>query len=189
VSIRAFIALPIDEAMRSRIAETAAGLRAGLHGLRWVEGEAAHLTLRFLGPSSPESLASLEGPLREAAAACSAAEARFAGLGTFPERGAPRVLWLGVSLSPDLLALQAACDSAALAAGFPRESRRFHAHVTLGRWRKQAPRPTLPPVDLGATALRTLVLFGSDLKPTGPLHTPLVTFRLGSIPNPGVGAG
>jgi len=179
VNVRAFVGMPLDADMRARIAATVAGLQDRVPGVRWTVDVAFHLTLRFLGPSSPERLASLEGPLRHAAAACRAAGARFAGLGTFPERGAPRVLWLGASLAPALLELQAACESAAQAAGFPREPRRFHAHVTLGRWRGRAERPSLPPADLGVTVLKSLVLFRSELKPTGAAYSPLATFPVG----------
>lgn len=179
MKVRAFVGMPLDAELRTRIAATAARLRDHVPGVRWMVDDGVHLTLRFLGPSSPERLVSLEDPLRHAAAACHTAAAHFAGLGTFPERGAPRVLWLGASLSPALLDLQAACESAAQAAGFPREPRRFHPHVTLGRWRGRATRPSLPPADLGVTVLRSLVLFRSELKPTGAAYSPLATFPVG----------
>ena len=92
--------------------------------------------------------------LAAAAAACPPAEAQVAGLGTFPERGSPRVLWLGLAVPAAILDLQRACERAARAAGFEREERPFRAHLTLGRWRDRAPRPELPPADLGTTPPR-----------------------------------
>lgn len=165
--------------MRLRIAEAIAGLRGSVDGIRWVSDAGVHLTLRFLGPATPDGLTRLGEPLRRAAAACPPSEAGFAGLGTFPERGRPRVLWLGVSLRPELQTLQAACEGAAREAGFAPEARPFRAHLTLGRWRERARRPTLPALDFGAALLDRLVLFRSDLESSGAVYTPLSTFALG----------
>lgn len=176
--IRTFIALPVGEEMRARIAAAVDGLKARLRGLRWVSDAGWHLTLRFLGAASPEAVAGLGAPLHSAAARCPAGEARFAGLGVFPQRGAPRVLWLGVSLPPAVLELQAACETAAIAAGFPAETRPFHPHVTLARWHERARRPQLPAMDLGSGEVESLVLFRSDLEPAGAAYSPLASFSL-----------
>lgn len=177
--IRAFVALELDASMRERIAETMADLRRRIPGVRWVSTDGLHLTLRFLGHAPPHVLAGLEPDLQRAAAACPPGEARVAGLGMFPERGSPRVLWLAISLPSPGLDLQGACEAAAVRAGFPREDRAFRPHLTLGRWRDRAPRPELPSVDLGMTALERLVLFRSELRPQGAVYTPLATFPLG----------
>lgn len=179
--VRAFVALPLDAAALDRVAETIADLRPRIAGIRWVRPEGLHLTLRFLGPSSPQALASIEPALRAAVAACPATVARVSGLGVFPERGSPRVLWLGLALDARALGLQQACERAAVDAGFAAEGRAFRPHLTLGRWRDRAPRPSLPDVDLGETVLDRLVLFRSDLRPTGAVYTPLGVFPLGRL--------
>jgi 2'-5' RNA ligase len=102
------------------------------------------------------------------------------GLGLFPERGSPRVLWLGLELPQPMTELQAACEASAVAAGFSRETRPFSPHLTLGRWRDRAARPELPAVELGPVALDTLVLFRSELRPDGAVYTELARFGLGS---------
>jgi hypothetical protein len=51
--------------------------------------------------------------------------------------------------------------------------------VTLGRWRERARRPAAPALDLGTTGLGPVVLFKSDLRPQGAVHTPLREFPLG----------
>lgn len=177
--VRAFVALEIEEALRARIAEGTAALRALLPGVRWVRPEGVHLTLRFLGWALPESLAGIETRLREAAAACPPSAARFSSLGMFPERGSPRVLWLGTHLEPSVLELQAACERAAAEAGFDPEERPFRSHLTLGRWSERVRRPELPPLDVGATRLERLVLFRSELRRGGAVYTPLAAFPLG----------
>lgn len=176
--IRAFVAFEIDDALRERLGGLGRDLQGNVKGVRWVKTEGIHLTLRFLGDATRAQLDLLEPPLRAAAASCPRADAPVGGLGLFPERGRPRVLFLNVRLPETVLTLQAACENAAGAAGFGRESRPFRSHLTLGRWRDRAPRLELPPADLGALPLDTLVLFRSELRPTGAVYTPLATFPL-----------
>jgi 2'-5' RNA ligase len=179
-SVRAFVALELDARLREAIGELQAGLRPRLAGIRLVRPEGIHLTLRFLGDTSPAQVETLRPLLAAAAAACPPAEARVGGLGTFPQQGSPRVLWLGLDVPTGVLDLQKACERAARAAGFEREERPFRAHLTLGRWRDRAARPDLPPAGLGPTPLDTLVLFRSELRPDGAVYTALARFALGS---------
>ena len=176
--IRAFVALELDERLRAAIAALQDRVKA-LAGLRLVRPEGVHLTLRFLGSSTRAQLETLAPRLAAAADACPPFEARVAGLGTFPERRAPRVLWLGVELPPSVHELQRACERTAREAGFEAEERPFTPHLTLGRFRERVPRPKLDPVDLGPTRIETLVLFHSALGREGAVYTPLVRFALG----------
>ncbi len=176
--LRAFVALEIGDEMHARIASLVAELRDRAPGVRWVRPEGVHLTLRFLGATSEAQVERLSPALAAAALGCPAGEAAVGGLGVFPERGSPRVLWLGFALPPPFATLQSACERAAVAAGFPREDRSFRAHLTLGRWRDRARRPELPPADLGTTRLETLVLFRSELGPGGSVYTALARFPL-----------
>ncbi len=178
--VRAFVALELDAVLHGYLARIVEDLRPRLPGLRFSPVGNAHLTLRFLGPSSPAALARVADAIGPAAAACPAADVPLAGLGAFPPHGAPRILWLGLDLPASMLALQAACERAARAAGFEPETRAFRAHLTLGRWRERAARPTLPDVEPRSTRIERLVVFRSDLKPTGAVHTPLHVLPLGT---------
>jgi RNA 2',3'-cyclic 3'-phosphodiesterase len=177
--IRAFVAFELDDRLRAAIAALQDRFRA-LAGLRLVRPEGVHLTLRFLGWSTRPQLEALAPRLAEAASDCAPFEARLCGLGTFPERGVPRVLWLGVELPPAVLELQRACERAARDAGFEAEERAFAPHLTLGRFRERVRRPRLDPVDLGATRIETLVLFRSVPQRDGAVYTPLLRIGLGS---------
>ncbi len=177
--VRAFVAIELDPRLREAMGELQTLLRPRLGGIRMARSEGTHLTLRFLGEASPAQIGTLRPRLAAAAAACPPCEARVGGLGMFPERGSPRVLWLGLDVPPPVVELQGECERAARAAGFEREERPFRAHLTLGRWRERAPRPELPPADLGPTRLETLVLFESDLRPGGAVYEALARFPLG----------
>jgi 2'-5' RNA ligase len=176
-SIRTFVALEIEEPMRTRLAQAIQELRPLLPGLRFVTSD-VHLTLRFLGGSRPEQLDRMLPALAAAARDCPPLEARIGGLGAFPERGAPRVLFVGLLAPPQLGPLQVACERAARSAGFLADGRSFRPHLTLGRWRDPAQRPQFPPLELGFAALRNLVLFRSEPQRGGSRYTALGTFSL-----------
>jgi 2'-5' RNA ligase len=177
--VRAFVALELDARLREAMGELQSRLRPRLGGIRLLRPEGVHLTLRFFGDTTPRQVDTMRPILAAAASACPPAEVPVSGLGMFPERGSPRVLWLGLDVPASIHELQSSCERAALAAGFEKEERQFKAHLTLGRWRDRAPRPELPAADLGTTRLDTLVLFKSDLRPGGAVYTPLERFALG----------
>jgi 2'-5' RNA ligase len=178
-SVRAFVALELDAALQAGLAELQNQLKPGLGDIRFVSAATTHLTLRFLGATTTEQIERFEPRLRSAAAACPPLDARVRGLGTFPGHGSPRVLWLGLELPPPAFELQRSCEQAARDLGFEPEERPFRAHLTLGRWRERARRPTLPEIDLGTTRFEWLTLFRSDLRQEGARHTPLVRQALG----------
>jgi RNA 2',3'-cyclic 3'-phosphodiesterase len=103
----------------------------GVPGARWMRDRQFHLTLRFLGE--------VEGPVARAiteslhAVRSDPFELALAGTGHFPPRGDPRVLWAGVSRSPELLELHRQVEKVMRRAGLPPEARKFAAHVTLAR--------------------------------------------------------
>jgi len=179
-AVRAFVALELDAALHERLERWIEDLGRHLPGVRFGPVANAHLTLRFLGPSSPATLDRIARALAPAAADCPAADVPLAGLGTFPSRGAPRILWLGLDLPQPMLALQERCERAARAARFEPETRPFRPHLTLGRWRDRVARPHLPEIEPFATRIERLVLFRSDLKPSGAVHTALYVFPLGT---------
>lgn len=178
-TLRAFVALEIGSDLREALGRLIEGWRRLLPVARFVRPEAIHLTLRFLGGTTAEVLERLEAPLAEAAAACPPTEAPVVGVGLFPDRGSPRVLWVGLAVPASIGTLQEACETAAVAAGFAPEGRAFRPHLTLARFRDRVPRPRLPAVTLGPARLTRLTLFLSELRPSGAVYTPLSTFPLG----------
>jgi 2'-5' RNA ligase len=178
-SVRTFVAVDLHHDLRRRLAALQTALAPSFPGLRWVRPDKIHLTLRFLGNASPAQISHVATLLAPAAAAAEGIGATVAGLGLFPDRRSPAVLWVGISAGENLPLLQAACEAAAVRAGFPAEPRPFRAHLTLGRWRDRVPRPSLPAADLGPTRFETLTLFQSDLRPDGSVYSVLRRWRLG----------
>jgi 2'-5' RNA ligase len=91
-----------------------------------------HLTLRFVGDDvSPTAFDALKKSLSGIKA--SPFEIHLRGVGRFPPKGTPRVLWAGVADSPALRALADRIEYAVRAAGVPAEKRPFSAHITAAR--------------------------------------------------------
>lgn len=94
-----------------------------------------HLTLRFLGPTTPVQRDRVLEFLDEHMAV-EPFTMSFGSLGAFPKPSRATVLWLGVERGADHLAAMAEIgDVAAQLAGFESDDRPFHAHLTLSRIR------------------------------------------------------
>lgn len=126
---RLFVALelppPVIEALGS--------LCEGVPSARWSSDDQFHLTLRFIGEVDRVAFDDIAHELSNIEA--DAFELALAGVGHYPPRGAPRVLWAGVRSNVALMALQSRIESAVVRAGQPPETRKFSAHVTLARLR------------------------------------------------------
>ena len=183
--IRAFIALHISEQARQTLDRTVSELSdATGRQVRWVEPKGIHLTLKFLGNIPSSRATELVEAMEEHCRGHSQFSLGLSGLGMFPNRERPRVLWAGVGGDLDALAsLQEAVETAMTGVGFQRERRPFRAHLTIGRVRDGAtPRQrrtigeavssaTLMPV--GSWQVGAVHLVQSTLTPQGAVYTDL----------------
>ena len=133
-SLRLFIAIELPAEVRAALAAAQRSLQSRGRGLRWVDPDGAHLTLKFLGETAADRVEAITTALATAAAAAHPFTLHTAGLGAFPGTKAPRVVWLGVSGELDRLR-RLASDVERLVAplGFPSEARGFSPHLTLAR--------------------------------------------------------
>lgn len=131
--MRLFIALNLPDEERRKIHEAAAPLREAGFPVRWIEPEAYHLTLKFLGDVRSEILPTVEKVVARVADATRAFPLALEGFGAFPTLRRPRVLWVGAEPSPALRCLKQDLEWGLANHGFERETRAFHPHVTIGR--------------------------------------------------------
>lgn len=181
-SLRVFCAVELPAEVRAAAAAHVARLRRDFPDARasWVRPEGLHVTLKFIGEVS----AARVGDLSRAAAAAVEGSAPF-GLsveeaGTFPPRGAARVLWLGLrDDSGGLARLQQRLETECEAAGFPREPRAFKPHLTLARLRQPEGAYELSEAHRRLTfgphpfKVSELLVMRSELGPGGSRYTPL----------------
>ena len=139
--VRAFVAIELSDEARRCVGGLVAGLReAGVRGLRPVNPEGVHLTLKFLGDVSMSQVDAIAAAVEGAAADAQPFDLELRGVGGFPDLRRPRVLWVGVG--GDLEALQrlySAVEAALAPLGFPPEGRAFTPHLTLARLRDGTP--------------------------------------------------
>ena len=154
-----------------------ARLRREVDGVRWARPDGVHVSIHFFGRLAEEEAPRALGAVAPSAAATRPFEIRLGGFGAFPQRGTPRVLWLGVEAGSDPLGeLAGGCREGLVEAGFEVEDRAFAAHCTLGRprpgWPRSAQRawrdqeaPAFP-----AFVADRLVLFESRPGPGGSVY-------------------
>jgi len=184
--MRLFVAANLTGAVKEALAKVQQALRALGGDVSWVKPENLHITLKFLGEVEGGRLETVKGVIASSVAGCGPVFLSFAGLGTFPNLRAPRVIWVGVKEGFEGLSfLQANLEEGFHGIGFPRETRPFTPHLTLGRVRSsrglqpvvEAVR-TWPGDPLGEMVLEQVDLMRSQLYPGGSIYTLLETFPL-----------
>ncbi len=160
---RTFVAIPLPPEIQTALA----GLQRRLaphHAdtIRWVEPKSIHVTLRFLGGIDPEVAPDIAREIEAAAASTGRFQLRMAGTGTFPARGRPKVVWVGIEGEVKRLErLRARVEGALSRVGFEPEERPFLPHVTIGRIKQEVG----PPNDWRAgQAFQRLNLVGPALE-------------------------
>ena len=182
---RLFVALELPELLKEAIGE----IQVGLRDARWLDEEGLHLTLAFIGEVDGAAGRRIEEALSRVEAP--SLEVELHGLGHFPLRGSPRVLWTGAFPAAELASLAAAVRRELSRAGYPPERRKFAPHVTIARFRRSPPPPALQDY-LGAYALfrtpaapvASFRLLSSVLRPSGARYAVEADFPLIGVPPP-----
>jgi len=132
--MRCFLAVPLREPALGAAQTTLTRLRETVDSVRWTRPETLHITAHFFGRVDESEFSRAVEAVAPVAAGTRPFEVTVDTLGAFPDRGAPRVLWVGPSIeNRDMTALALQCRAALERAGFEVEARPFRAHCTLGR--------------------------------------------------------
>ena len=188
-TVRTFVAVETSGAVRQKAAELIQILAATGAKVSWAKPHNLHLTLKFLDEVRWNDIGDVTRAVQQAAKAAEPFELEIRGAGAFPNPGRPRTLWLGTAAgSEPLAALHAALEKALKPLGFPKEHRRFAAHLTLGRVRDAGPGAyDLGPLIkqhadffAGRFTVDELVVFSSELTPQGPIYEAIGRAELGA---------
>lgn len=177
--MRLFVGIPLPGNVRKNL-HGAYRLLEGVHGVKTVEEENLHITLKFIGEVSERKVDSIRGAL--SGVRYRPIRVEITGVGAFPSLSSPRVVWAGVGQGGDeVRRLAEAVERALVPEGIKPEVRPFHPHVTLARVKR--------PCDVvhrfleenreaqfGSFTVRYFVLFRSTLTPSGPIYTELARF-------------
>jgi 2'-5' RNA ligase len=189
--LRLFVSLPVPLQVQEAVEQAQANLRRALPSdlARWTRREQFHLTLRFLGNVESACVADLLSRLRDACHHFKPLSLQAAGLGSFPEKRFPRVLWVGLQDATNQMPLlyEAVRNAVSAFTSQPAE-REFSAHITLARLkqiqRSEAERlkqvlTEFQHSTFGEWVADEVHLMRSQLSSLGAQHTVLARFELG----------
>lgn len=177
---RTFVAIELPIDVRARIVGHIERLRRELPDIRatWSRAANLHLTLKFLGDVRVSDIGALSEAVGRAAKTIQPFEIKVSGCGTFPPNGRPKILWIGTQAAR-LPELHSQIERECAAAGFSREPRPFHPHLTIARLRGPQGGDRLIELhrQLGFSPqtffVSEVVVFQSELLREGSRHTAL----------------
>jgi len=179
-SYRTFVAIELPRAVRAKVIEHIEQLRRNVPDARasWSREHNLHLTLKFLGNVPASATPKLSDAIARAISGVKPFELTVAGGGVFPPRGKPNVLWIGVDdRERKLNELYNRVEDECASAGFAREQRSFHPHLTIARLRKPGNERRLAEVHQNfgfppeMFSVSEVVVFKSELLREGSKHT------------------
>ena len=192
MTVRLFIGVELDEAVRAVAATAALELKARLDtcapGLtaRWIDRANLHITLWFIGEVADERGLEISGVLGRPLDVDPFSLALM-GCGAFPPSGAPRVLWIGTTKGTGAMReLYARIAHRLVPLGFAAERRPYAPHLTIARVKDPGRTPArvirdaiaAVPVSCGESAVNAVTLFRSRLSPRGASYEPLLRVPL-----------
>ena len=187
--MRCFIAIDINEQTRKGLSHLQDELRGKADvrkgDVKWVKPESIHLTLKFLGEIKDEQAVEVCNITGAVASRHKSFDVDVETVGSFGGRSA-RVLWVGAGQNfEELMQLQADLERQLESADWPREARKFSAHLTLCRIRNAKAGFKLAQMvreyenlHLGTMPANSVTVYQSELTPQGPIYTPLGNYTL-----------
>jgi 2'-5' RNA ligase len=167
--MRVFAALPLPDAVLHALGDAAAALKRQNPRLRTTGFSGMHVTLHFFGEIDEKSAEKLGAFWEGGDFARPRISASLGPLGRFPERGTPRVIWIGLREGlEELQALNSLFQEKISGLGYREDPRGFNPHITLAR------NGTMDAVRMESVSVpemefffERLVLFRSILSPKG----------------------
>ena len=184
--IRTFIAIKIPTGVKSDIKNWQDKLKDIVTGIKWVKSDNIHITLKFLGNIEEKMIPRLKEAIKSSAEHVSPFEIEVKGEGCFPNVNRPRIVWVGVDNGKDVLSTIASkIEIECSKLGFEKENRPYRPHLTVGRVKKYIRNTDELRGFFNENPFRTevftaeeIILMKSDLRPDGPVYTPLEIIKL-----------
>ena len=179
-TLRTFIALPIS--VGNQFIQAREELMKGLsmERITWVDPRNYHVTIRFLGATSPGLVKKIRHSLREGLEQKGNALLSIGPTGSFGPLKSPRVIWVGFEDSSLFEELSGQVEAALKTCGIKPAEKPFRPHLTLGRVRglidiRQYNQESVSLRDRfsGKVGIDRLIFYRSDPGSGGPVYTPL----------------
>lgn len=180
--MRLFAGIPLPEQIREAIDRVIRDWKAEVSGIKYVERENLHITLKFIGEVEEQKAERIKELL--GMVSFNPIEVELEGVGAFPSADRPRVVWIGVKKGfNEIAALSRQIDELLAWEGIPQEMKAFHPHVTIGRVRRYSPAikskmEKYAGRSFGSFTVDRFVLYKSTLTPRGPIYDRLQTYEV-----------
>ena len=178
--IRCFIAIELSQETKETLRKIENDLQKTIHGVKWVEPNNIHLTLKFLGDIEKETIEKIKEILSQIAKETKPFKIRLSSAGAFPSPSQPRVIWIGIDEGKnESSSLANLIEERVAPLGIEKESRAFHPHLTLARVKFLKDKSSVknafaslkvPQTEMTATKI---ILFQSTLTREGSIYTVL----------------
>ena len=148
--------------------------------IRWTAESNIHITMRFLGDVTSEQLICLQNGLGQLLEGSPRFEVTMTTPRPFPSVKRARLLAALIHKNQSLQQMAEDIEKRVVEAGVPPEDRPFQGHITVGRFRKPVKglESLLVNTDTLIMPIDRVILFKSDLKPTGAEYTEIARFDL-----------
>lgn len=185
MALRCFISAEFPESLKQDISAAADALKKSGADIKWVSPESLHITLKFLGHTEESIVQEIITVLQKKIAPYNPFYIKIAGIGCFPEKRHPKIIWVGVEDSALLRRLQEDVEEEMAGLGYPREKRAFSPHLTIGRVRSQRRITEIlkrleefRTLSFGTMEINKVSLMKSELKPAGAEYSAVAEISL-----------
>lgn len=182
ILMRLFVGIQLSEPVKEALCSLCRELKKDAPKIRWVKEDNIHVTLKFLGETEKKD--QIMDALKNKVST-QKFKLEFQGLGSFGRGLDLRILWAGISACSELDSLFSQIEETLEPLGFPKETRRFSPHITLGRNRHgrideafSEKISRLTDHDFGIEDVTSFQLISSTLKLDGPIYRTIETFPL-----------
>jgi 2'-5' RNA ligase len=178
--VRAFLSIDIeDHALLSRISQIQQKLNKQCAKMKIVEPENIHFTIRFFGDTTIARLDQMRDCLKQIK--LTPFEIRIEGVGAFPNKRKPRVIWIGVADNSQMVIdIKSRIDEILTEIGYKAEKERFTPHATIARIRSiKDPSQMFSNLEelaiepVGNMIVKSVSMKKSILTPSGPIYETL----------------
>lgn len=185
-TLRTFIAIPIPKNISLFLNKIQGEIRKNRVKASWARTASMHLTLRFIKDTAKEDVKHIIQAMKATAVICGPFTLSAAGVGVFPDIKKARVIWSGVRGQINhLQTVQITLEKHLGQAGVKSDNKSFSPHFTLGRFKDRKDSKALVNIiqnfelyESDPCLIKSMVLFKSDLKQSGAVHTPLFEVEL-----------
>jgi 2'-5' RNA ligase len=182
---RIFIALKVEAG--ETLLNLISSLKSGLINdtIKWTSVDNIHITLVFLGDTEDDAIKKIRFMLNEKCNGSGIFKLNLKGCGIFRSMNDPRIIWTGVEVSDNLMALNAVIQDGLRQIGIKLEEHPYNPHLTLGRIKRISDIKILKSLveqfrnyEIQVVPVNEVILYESILQQSGPIYKPLEKFTL-----------